>query len=225
MGTLTVNKTNHLFWLGRYTERVYTTLRFMIEVGDRMIDGAPVDYQSICRHLIIPDVYTDAEDFCTRFLFDKTNPDSVISAMERAYDNAIVLRETLSTDSLSYIFMAQDALARAAASEAPYLDMQAAIDDILAFRGSWADFIMDDESRRVIELGRNVERIDLYLRLDYNQHLVRREVTRLVNRMYKTTVPCDKLRMKLLADVLLASDEELPSTKEFLDWVDNVFKV
>lgn len=225
MGTLTLTKINHLFWLGRYTERVYTTLRFMLEVGDQMIDGDPVDYPSICRHLIIPNIYTDAEDFCTRFLFDKDNPDSVLSAMYHAYDNAIVLRETLSTESLSYILLALDDLNQAAASDAPALFMQRAIDHILAFRGSWEDFIVDDDTRRDIQLGTTVERIDLYLRLDYNQPMVRREVSKLVNRMYKTRVPCDPVRMKKLADVMLAPEEELPSTKEFLDWVDNVFLV
>ncbi|MCD8145364.1 MAG: alpha-E domain-containing protein [Oscillospiraceae bacterium] len=225
MGTLSINKVNHLFWLGRYTERVSTTLRFMIEVGDQMIDGDPVDYHAICRHLIIPDIYQDAEDFCTQFLFSRDNPDSIMSAMYRAYDNVIVLRETLSTDALSYIFMALDSLQRAAASDAPALDMQAVIDYILAFRGSLSDYILDDETRRIIELGRNVERIDLYVRLDFNKHLVRREVSRLVDRMYKTTIPCDSARMKKLADVLLLPEQSHPSAKEFLDWVDNVFIV
>ncbi len=225
MGTLTIIKINHLFWLGRYTERVYTTLRFMLEVGDQMIDGKPVDYKSICRHLIIPDIYTDAEDFCTRLLFDKSNPDSIRSAMYRAYDNAIVLRETLSTEALSYIFLALDDLDQSAISDAPALYMQQAIDHILAFRGSWEDYIEDDDTRRVISLGTNVERIDLYLRLDYNQPMVRKEVSKLVNRMYKTKVPCDLERMKKLADVLLMPEHELPSTKEFLDWVDNVFQI
>lgn len=226
MGTLSVNKINHLFWLGRYTERVSTTLRFMIDVGDKMLDGSgEVDYHDICRHLIIPDIYQDADDFCTRFLFEKENPDSITSGMSRAYDNAIVLRETLSSEALSYIFLAQDSLQRAAASDAPALDMQAVIDYIMAFRGCLADYILDDETRRIIELGRNVERIDLYLRLGYKQDMVEREITRLVDRMYKTTVTCDKERMKKLADVLLLEEWQRPTTKEFLDWVDNVFIV
>lgn len=225
MGTLSVTKINHLFWLGRYTERVSTTLRFMIDVGDQMIDGDPVDYHAICRHLIIPDIYKDADDFCTQFLFSRDNPDSVMSAMDRAYDNAIVLRETLSSDALSYIFLAMDSMLRAAASNAPALDMQSTIDYLLAFRGSLVDYILDDETRRVIELGRNVERIDLYVRLEFREDRIRSELARLVNRMYKTTVPCDPVRMEKLANVLLEPEQNWPSVKEFLDWVDNVFLV
>ena len=225
MGTLSVTKINHLFWLGRYTERVSTTLRYMIEVGDQMIDGDPVDYHAICRHLIIPDIYVSADDFCTQLLFNRDNPDSILSAMYHAYDNAIVLRETLSSDALSYIFMALDSLQRAAASNAPALDMQSAIDYILAFRGSLADYILDDETRRIIELGRNVERIDLYVRLEFREDRVQRELTRLVDRMYKTTVPCDPVRMEKLAAAVLEPYGNKPGPKEFLDWVDNVFLV
>lgn len=225
MGTLTMKKANHLFWLGRYTERVYTTISYMMEVGDRAIDGEEVDYQALCRNLVIPDIYTGVEDFCTRFLFDKENPDSVTSNMYHAYDNAIVLRETLSSKALSYIFMALSAMEGAATSISPAVEMQWVVDDILAFRGCAADYIDDDDCRRVMQCGSSVERIDLYLRLNYNTGLVRKEIGKLVNRMYKTPVAHDTQRLQKLADSLMLEDHQLPAKADVLDWVDNAFQI
>lgn len=80
MGTLSLSKTNRLYWLGRYHERVFTTLQFMLDCYDRMIDGAPVDYVGYCSRLGIPCAYTDAEDFVRRYLFDPDDPNSVRAA-------------------------------------------------------------------------------------------------------------------------------------------------
>ena len=41
MDSITLSKQNRLFWLGRYSERVYTTLQFLLGQYDRYIDGAP----------------------------------------------------------------------------------------------------------------------------------------------------------------------------------------
>ena len=38
MGIISVEQVDHLYWLGRYTERVYTTLKIYSESFDRMID-------------------------------------------------------------------------------------------------------------------------------------------------------------------------------------------
>lgn len=38
-----------LYWLGRYTERVYTTLDLFAQVFDEMIDGDPKAYQKLLK--------------------------------------------------------------------------------------------------------------------------------------------------------------------------------
>ena len=92
MGTVTLSKQNRLFWLGRYTERVYTTIQFLCELYDQIIDGKEVDYPAICRQLGIPRPYTGSEDFCRRYLFDRTDPGSVISSVDNMLGNGMVLR-------------------------------------------------------------------------------------------------------------------------------------
>ena len=38
MGIISIEKADHLFWLGRYTERVFTTLRMFFKYFDEMLD-------------------------------------------------------------------------------------------------------------------------------------------------------------------------------------------
>ena len=38
MGIISIKSTDNLFWLGRYVERVFTTLRDFSEYYDKMID-------------------------------------------------------------------------------------------------------------------------------------------------------------------------------------------
>ena len=40
MGIISIEKADHLYWLGRYTERVYTTLRVFFHIYDNMIETA-----------------------------------------------------------------------------------------------------------------------------------------------------------------------------------------
>lgn len=45
MGIISVEQADHLYWLGRYTERVYTTLRVYFQSFDTMIDEKADSYQ------------------------------------------------------------------------------------------------------------------------------------------------------------------------------------
>jgi len=51
MGIISIEKTNRLFWLGRYCERVFTTLKVFRKYYDTMIDGSQSDYQIFCLDL------------------------------------------------------------------------------------------------------------------------------------------------------------------------------
>ena len=51
MGIVSVEKANHLYWLGRYTERVFTTLKGFISVYDNMLDSDPTAYKKYCKAL------------------------------------------------------------------------------------------------------------------------------------------------------------------------------
>lgn len=144
MGIISVEQTDHLYWLGRYTERVYTTLRIFSKSFDAMIDEQSDSYQKFCELIDIPNIYTSKEDFLKRYPFDADNPDSIISNMNRAYDNAVVLRESIGSETLSYIQLAIYDINKAALSSAPLIEMQQVMDHILAFWGI-ADDSIDSE--------------------------------------------------------------------------------
>lgn len=166
MGTISINQENELFWLGRYTERVYTTLRLYAKYYDSMIDSDSI-YQTFCQRMEIPDIYKSNEDFLKSYGYDENNPDSLISNMIRGYNNAVILREVIGSDALSYIQLAVYAIRRAAASESPVLDLQKAVDNILAFWGCCDDSIFEAAVRDFIKTGRRTERADLYVRMHY----------------------------------------------------------
>ena len=68
----------------------------------------------------------------TRF---SRNPDSLISNLNRAYDNAVVLRESIGSEALSYIQMSVYDMENVAKSEVPLLEVKQVLDNIHAFWG------------------------------------------------------------------------------------------
>ena len=106
MGIISIENADHLYWLGRYTERVYTTLRVFFHIYDQIIEQPEGIYGEYCERLNIPNIYQSNRQFVQSYLFEEENPDSVFSNMKRAYDNAIVLRNELSSTVLSYIQLA-----------------------------------------------------------------------------------------------------------------------
>lgn len=71
MGIVSVEQADHLYWLGRYSERVYTTLRYYFQRFDEMIDETIDSYEKYCTSVDIPNIYTSKEDFCGAILLMK----------------------------------------------------------------------------------------------------------------------------------------------------------
>ena len=186
MDTVTLSKQNRLFWLGRYAERVYTTTQYMMKQYDRLIDGETVDYETFCQKMGIPCVYDSGDDFCRRYLFDSASPCSAQSGVEAMLGNGMVLRETITSPTLAYLQMAHTAMELASRSEAPGVELQWVLDDIMAFRGSFDDSVEVETALNITKTGGNVERISLMLRLDWQPERLNRELQKLINRLYKT---------------------------------------
>lgn len=206
MGALTLNKMDRLYWMGRYAERVNTTLRFLMDYYDELIDGKPMDYKEICDRLALPDVYEDNVDFMKKYTFDETNPDSLYTAADRMLGNGMTLRETIGSATLSYLQMAFNSLIRAKSSSAPSLDAQAVIDSIMAFRGSFDDAVDDEGIRDLIKSGFAVERCSLYLRLGYPDRLCLKEMSKLLSRVKKTPVRTRSLSFSELLKATAGGD-------------------
>lgn len=207
MGIISLEQTNRLYWLGRYSERVYTTIRLYSKCYDDMIDDIGENYADFCKMLEIPNIYQSKEDFNQRYGFDETDPNSILSNLIRAYDNAIVLREEIGSETLSYIQLAIYAINKAKISRAPLLELQNVQDNILAFWGIADDFIESETIRNIIRTGKRVERIDLYARLKIGARELKSELRRLHTRLVSSGMPYDQACLDFLSGAIEHIDE------------------
>ena len=189
---LSLENINRLLWLGRYSERVFTGLRNFGEKFDAMTGLRPEQYSGISG------VYESKADFVQRYCFDKENPSSIYSSLLRAYDNAIVLRDEIGSETFSYIQLALYEISKSKRSDAPLLSLQKVIDNIAAFWGMADDRIEDEKVRGIIKLGKRVERVDLYARLNMSDDDIRREIRRLTYRISKAGLRYDVDGLKRL---------------------------
>ncbi len=213
MGIISLEQTNRLYWLGRYSERVYTTIRLYSKCYDDMIDDIGDNFASFCAQLEIPNIYKDKEDFNERYAFDENDENSIYSNLMRAYDNAIVLREEIGSETLSYIQLAIYAINKAKISRAPLLELQNVEDNILAFWGIADDFIDSETTRNIIKAGKRIERIDLYARLKLGQKELKRELHRMETRVVKSGMSYDKEKLEELKCLI-----ETPKSDDELNW-------
>ena len=186
MGIISLDKSSRLIWLGRYTERTFTICRTLSRYYDRMIDSDEFAYREFLDCLGLPYIYGSRDAFIKTYIFDPTDPNSLASQLNRALDNAIEMREELTSDTLCYIQMAQDALRENREQSAPMLTLQEVVDDLFAFWGSADDNIASEECRTLIKCGKYVERLDLYVRLGYGFREVEKEASKLLNRLAKS---------------------------------------
>ncbi|MBO4351891.1 MAG: alpha-E domain-containing protein [Eggerthellaceae bacterium] len=217
-----LSKTNRLFWLGRYVERTIIEIEVMMDAYDRAIDREPFDFQTFCEQLEIECPYETSDEFILGFLFDEDYPCSVISTLGYAYDNAIVLREVITSAALSYIQMAVNIMQSAASGVAPMLELQSVIDMLYAFRGCCDDHVLDTANRYTVKCGYSIERIDMCVRLNYHVHTLDVEFARLQTRLRNTPMRRDGKR--LMALLGLAPNPDPENNRDLLlDCIEGLF--
>lgn len=161
-------KANRLYWLGRYVERVYMTLHLLRRVYDKMIDGEPQDYKAFWQKLDMSDSYASTGEFTLGMMYDEENPCSILSSLNCAMDNAILLREDIKSETMSYIEMSR-ALIKQYRSEAMsnITNLQPVTDWMLAFGGSLSQRVDSPKVLSLIAIGQKIEKIDIMLRFCY----------------------------------------------------------
>lgn len=161
-------KANRLYWLGRYEERVYMTLHLLRQCYDKMIDGDASDYEEFWTRLDGSGSYSTPEEFRLGMLYDAKNHNSIISEMNCAKDNAILLREDITSETLSFVEMSIAHMnACKAKAESNITALQPVTDWALAFWGSVFQRLHNPKIISLIVIGLNVELIDMLIRFDY----------------------------------------------------------
>ena len=224
MGAQRLSKENRLYWMGRYAERNFMTIDFMGDAYDESLDGEPFDYVDWCERMQIPCVYQDVREFLYSYLFDSENPNSALSSLNKSFDNAVMLRNVITSPALAYLQMAKNVMDNAEYSSAPMLDLQLVSDYLMAFKGCVDERVRDESDRNTIKCGFTVERIDMLLRLGYRTDTdeLEKEFERLSSRLRRTRFARDGRRLQLMGD--LVSSPDYGQNKEILlDCVEHLF--
>lgn len=229
MGAITRLNINNLFWLGRYVERVFTTLNSFFKYADSFIEGGQAAYEKYLADINVPDIYKSSEVFFDRYVFDLNDENSIISNLDRALGNGIVLRDEIKTPSLSYLQLAMDRFKACKGTTKIRYDMLPVRDAIYAFWGSVDNNMTNFEALRIIHLGKAVERLDLYLRLGYpteDTFVQLDNVLKHVSRRFDTISSI--INIENLEALKAAADSRANlknKSAELLDCVDNLVEV
>jgi len=204
MGSLSIERVDRLLWLGRYVERSYTTLHFVLEAYDASLDSVEGNWKGQLEELGFNQDEDNPDQFFRDCLFSPSLSASIAYSLNAASDNAVVLRDVIGSESAAYVQMALNDSQAAAASDTPLLDLQSVTDSIMAFKGSCDDYIANDAARNIIKCGFSVERLDLYARLGYRLGDLRREVQKLASRIDRTGMDYNRDILKQLVDAVFA---------------------
>lgn len=167
---------NRLYWLGRYEERVYMTLHLLRKCYDKMIDGKPEDYAAFWQKFDAGKAYTTTEEFTYGMMYDENNPSSILSAQTYAMDNAMMLRENITSETLSYLEMSIAKIKSCKQDGAMNIsDLQQVTDWSLAFWGSADQRIFNQKALILMHIGRTIEYMDMMLRFDYAFNRIAKE--------------------------------------------------
>lgn len=166
--TISASKANKLFWLGRYAERTYLNLHLLRACYDKMIDGNGDAYDEYCNNLSLDVDFETPSNFVRSFLYDKQNPFSISAELEFANDNAMVLREEITSETLGYIQMSLAHVnSLAEVNEIHISELQPVTDNLLSLWGSIEERVLNDYVLAILMVGKIIEQIDIRVRFDY----------------------------------------------------------
>jgi uncharacterized alpha-E superfamily protein len=165
-----------LFWIGRYVERAEDTARLLDVHFHEVLEDPSVDEAGACAVLLtvmgVPhdtaQRHRDSRAVLELLGYDKATPNSIVGALEAAWQNARGAREALSAELWECLNSTHNALpTRVAAARdfgpAPFFSY---VRERAAIFAGYAEASMSrDASHDVLVLGRSLERVDMTARL------------------------------------------------------------
>jgi hypothetical protein len=102
-----------------------------------------------------------------RYLFDKDNAASLISALAYASNNATLLREEIKSETFAHIQLSICHMECCAENRSDIHFLQMLTDNLLAFWGAVDERMYKRDARNMVKIGKYVETFDLHIRFDY----------------------------------------------------------
>ncbi len=99
---LTANVASSLYWLGRYLQRVESTLQKMLEAYDLIIDVDSEAGSTLYKHFGIDIHYTGAMDFLNEAILGEHHA-NLVNVITNARENAIISRTNIDTNAFGEI--------------------------------------------------------------------------------------------------------------------------
>jgi uncharacterized alpha-E superfamily protein len=227
MGIISVEHSSNLYWLGRYAERVYTTLDTFFDYHDANIDRDKNSYRDFLERLEIEDKYGNFESFIEGFLYEDDDF-TVNSAFHKAYDNALVTRNVIGSESLAYLELAANTFRSGRGSKNLRLALMPVMDYLLAYWGNIDDHLATSEAGIIIRCGKIVERLDLYFRFFYDSKYINNEYEKLCHilaRMPRARKDlCNTKHLVMLVETLAMENSYRERLPEVLDSLNKLFE-
>ena len=156
--TISPAKAHHLYWLGRYAERVSAQMHFLRHYYDLCLDEGHED----AIHQYCSKLHRDA--FLVEHLFgDQCG--SLRHTLNCLNDNSIVLREELTTNTIAYVNLCVATLKHSDHKKDVNINsLQPISDYILAFWGSVLQHVTNGATLDMLFIGKRIEFIDMYSR-------------------------------------------------------------
>lgn len=169
MGVVSLNKGQGLYWLARYLTRasrlsmeVYSALDHGVGLG-RAEEGLKA-VQEFCDRLNIQASFPNLVTFLQLWFLDRRQNWSVWHNLQRAYDNALVLRDILPLEGFASLREGMNLLD--SLTHPDLMVLREVVQDIYAFWG-WFEEEAETLAFTLARFGRLVENLDLGLRLDW----------------------------------------------------------
>lgn len=222
--SLTKEKENSLYWLGRYMEKVYLQIHNLCRCQELLDEGKPQDYTKYYELIGSSIKYHDKAEARSGLMYDSRNTESVITSIIKASEYAAKLEDELVSYNKYYIQQTLDLMTRNAnVGKDPHMeDLQQAADLALAFWGSVDERIYDQELRSLLFVGKIVEHIVMCIKMQYKYYRIEEAFVRL--EWIAARLP-ELFDPKVLSEIsyLLAEPQYCPKVESYRKLVADMF--
>lgn len=199
-------KADRLYWLGRYTERAILALHLLRKYCNVNIDAQhEKPLQTFATLMGVPTVALASGNFVYDFLYSEDNPCSVANMLAAAKNNAMLERNDIKTETLAYVELAVNILAKAKANSCGVFALQPVSDYLMSFWGAADENIRSRSVRNILAIGRYIERLDVMIRFGYEPERVADVLARLESIDKAELALCDTQSLSLIRSQVYGS--------------------